>query len=430
MDFVFNKKYMPLFRSLPDVRYYVMTGGRASGKSFALSAGVGTELFSLPTKKNILYLRQTLVSANISIIPEFFKRIEEMGYNQYAKMGKTEIVNLYSGSRIFFRGIQTSRGSNEANLKSVSNVSTVYVDEAQELVDEDVFDRIDLSLRDLEVNNRVVLSLNPTSVDHWIYRRFFRDANIDDEFNGIVGNVCYIHTDYRENSHLPKGYKEMAEEMKAKDLEKYENIWLGRWRRNKEGALWRADTMINPYRLPAESLPSLLKSLDRIVIAIDPAVTGQKGKSDETGIVVAGIRNNGAGKGCEFFVLGDYSVTGSPNEWVRIVSAKFRELEADRVIGEVNNGGDLIETVIRNYDRGISYSSVRATRGKIVRAEPISELYERGLVHHVGFFPEMEKQMCEYTGEASEKSPDRMDALVWALTELSSRTSGRPFILA
>lgn len=430
MDFVFNRKYMPLFRSLPDVRYYVMTGGRASGKSFALSAGVGTELFSLPKKKNILYLRQTLVSANISIIPEFFKRIEEMGYSQYAKMGKTEIANLFSGSRIFFRGIQTSRGSNEANLKSVSNVSTVYVDEAQELVDEDVFDRIDLSLRDLEVNNRVVLSLNPTSVDHWMYRRFFRDAGVDDEFNGIRGNVCYIHTDYRDNAHLPDGYRAMAEEMRAKDLEKYENIWLGRWRRNKEGALWRAETMIEPFRLPAESLGGILDTLDRIVIAIDPAVTGQKGKSDETGIVAVGRRNHGAGGGCEYYVLGDFSLTGTPNEWARLVSAKFKELSADRVIGEVNNGGDLIETVIRNYDRGVSYASVRASRGKIVRAEPISELYERGLVHHVGYFPEMERQMCEYTGEVGEKSPDRMDALVWGLTDLSRGNGGGGLILA
>ena len=108
----------------------------------------------------------------------------------------------------------------------------------------------------------------------------------------------------------------------------------------------------------------------------------------------------------------------------------YNEYEADRVVAETNQGGDMVEQTIRNIDRRIAYRGVRATRGKIVRAEPIAELYERGLVHHVGEFQLLEDEMCSYCGFDNEKSPDRMDALVWALTELSQRGVGSRAILA
>jgi len=102
----------------------------------------------------------------------------------------------------------------------------------------------------------------------------------------------------------------------------------------------------------------------------------------------------------------------------------YHEFRADRVVGEVNNGGDMVESTLRNVERGVSYMAVHATRGKIVRAEPVAALYEKGLVHHVGVFPQMEDEMCSFTGAESEDSPNRMDALVWALTYLSERPGG------
>lgn len=108
----------------------------------------------------------------------------------------------------------------------------------------------------------------------------------------------------------------------------------------------------------------------------------------------------------------------SADKWGRIVVNAFYEWEANIITAEVNNGGDLVERLIRNIDDTVPYRAVRATRGKILRAEPIAALYERRMVHHVGAFPELESQMCSYTGETN-ASPDRLDALVWALTELS-----------
>ena len=180
--------------------------------------------------------------------------------------------------------------------------------------------------------------------------------------------------------------------------------------------------MINPFRV--KSAPP---ALDRIVVGVDPAVT-QKDTSDLTGIVVAGCKRI-RGE-VHYFVLDDRSLIGSPSEWAKTVVNAYNEYSADRVVAETNQGGDMVEQTLRNVDRNISYRGVRATRGKIVRAEPIAELYERGLVHHVGDFQLMEDEMCSYCGFESEKSPDRMDALVWALTDLSMRGIGSRAILA
>ena len=117
----------------------------------------------------------------------------------------------------------------------------------------------------------------------------------------------------------------------------------------------------------------------------------------------------------------------TPLGWAQAASSQFRKWDADRVIGEVNNGGDLVESNLRHVDREIPYRAVRASRGKIVRAEPIAALYEQGLVHHVGTFTDMETEMMTYTGASTDASPNRMDALVWGLTELSQ---GRTIFVA
>ena len=200
-------------------------------------------------------------------------------------------------------------------------------------------------------------------------------------------------------------------------VKRYEGTRLGRQELNGEliadvdGALWKRDPMIEDLRV--------LKAPDlkRIVVGVDPSVTANE-DSAETGIVIAGIGLDDHG-----YVLQDRSLRASPNEWAAEAIAGYYLFEADRIVAEVNNGGDLVETILRNIDSAISYSSVRATRGKMLRAEPISSFYERGLVHHVGTFADLEDQMCNWL--PGEKSPDRLDALVWAFTELLV-TDGEP----
>ena len=150
----------------------------------------------------------------------------------------------------------------------------------------------------------------------------------------------------------------------------------------------------------------------RVVVAIDPAVTARE-DSDETGIIVAALTRT-----MHVVVLEDLTCKESPAGWARIATTAYYSQRADRIIGEVNNGGDLVEANIRTTAPDVAYRSVRASRGKAIRAEPVAALYEQGRVHHVGNFPLLEEQMCSWSPQSGGKSPDRMDALVWAITDL------------
>jgi phage terminase large subunit-like protein len=407
---VFNLKYAPLFDPSCPCRYYIVTGGRGSGKSYAISTAVSAD--HCRADYNTLYLRQTLVSAHVSIIPEFYDKLRLMGMENQVVANKGDVKNLHTGWRIFFRGIQSSKGSNIARLKSLNRVGLALVDEAQELADEKEFDQIDLSLRDKDVRNRVWLSLNPTDKTHWIYRRFFGARGIPDGYNGIAGDTCYIHTTYLDNAgNLDGDFLRLAEECRVGNPAKYRNIFLGHWAGDNEGALWSAG-MIDPYRV------SDAGRLERIVVGVDPAVTSTT-RSDETGIVVAGCRRIRGER--HYYVLADRSMQASPATWAAAVANAYDEFECDRVVAETNNGGDMVEQILRQANRRIPYKEVHASRGKITRAEPIAALYEKGLVHHVGTFGTLEDQMRNYCGHDNEASPDRMDALVWAITELSGK---------
>jgi len=194
--------------------------------------------------------------------------------------------------------------------------------------------------------------------------------------------------------------------------DKYEGTRLGRQELEAEilgdlpGALWSLSTL-DAYRL--RETPQM----GRIVVAVDPAVTATEA-SDEHGIIVAGLADQRG------VVLEDASLSGSPNEWARRAVSLYRSWSADCIVIEVNQGGDMVAHTIRTIDPNVKIKEVRASRGKHVRAEPIAALYEQGRVAHVGAFPELEAQMTQMTtnGFEGEGSPDRVDALVWAMTEL------------
>ncbi len=201
-------------------------------------------------------------------------------------------------------------------------------------------------------------------------------------------------------------------------IAKYEGTRLGRQELNAEiledrpGALWTlkaidADRVLQP---PA---------LRRIVVGVDPAMTSGE-ESDEWGIVCVaeGASLSGEEWPPHYYVLDDLSGRFTPNDAAKCAIHAYKAHQADRIVAEVNNGGDLVEAILRNVDHAFAYKAVHASRGKLIRAEPIAALYEQHRVHHVGTFGALEDQMCDYVPMVS-KSPDRMDALVWALTELT-----------
>jgi phage terminase large subunit len=231
---VINKKYLVLDNNS---RYYIVTGGRGSGKSYAIS----TLLCLLTQQENhvILFTRYTLRSAGVSIIPEFLEKIEFLGMEDVFHITKDEIINKQSGSRILFRGIKTSSGDQTANLKSLQGVTTWVLDEAEELTDESIFDKIDLSVRHKNTQNRVILIMNPSTKEHWIYNRFFETRGVQEGSNVTKGDTTYIHTTYLDNKdNLSESYINQIENIRTRRPEKFKHQILGGWLDKAEGVIF------------------------------------------------------------------------------------------------------------------------------------------------------------------------------------------------
>jgi len=209
--------------------------------------------------------------------------------------------------------------------------------------------------------------------------------------------------------------------------DKYAGTRLGRQEIDGEilddipGALWNRDT------IDTARLSELEVDLERVIVAVDPATSSEEG-ADEHGIVVVGLARDADGYG-RGYVLEDASCRGSPEDWARAAVRMYRKHQADKIVAEKNQGGEMVSSVIKAVDRSVPVKLVHASRGKVVRAEPISALYEQGRVHHVGRFDILEDQMCLFSIDnirsASMGSPDRVDALVWGLTEIFDKISGR-----
>ena len=230
-----NKKYAPI--ATDDSRYFIITGGRGSGKSF--SVNLMLVLLTYEAGHTILFTRYTLASAYISIIPEFIDKLETLNIFSDFRVTKDEIRNKRSGSKIVFKGIKTSSGDQTANLKSLQGVTTWVMDEAEELMDEDIFDKIDLSVRQQDKRNRVMLILNPTTKEHWIYNRFFQDKGVQEGLNLSKGNTTYIHTTYIDNlENLSESYIQQIENIRQRRPEKYKHQMLGGWLSKAEGVIF------------------------------------------------------------------------------------------------------------------------------------------------------------------------------------------------
>jgi phage terminase large subunit-like protein len=386
-DIVLNHKFRQI-KSAKD-RYIYLSGGRGSGKSFAVALFVAH--LSYEPEHKILFTRYTITSASKSIIPEFVEKLRICEIEQDFHITKDAIINKASGTEILFSGIKTSSGNQTANLKSLQGITTWVYEEFEEHPNEESFDSIDLSIRKQGVQNRVILISNALHKGSWQYERFFKHGE----------NTTHIYTTYEDNrENLNEQFLRMAEFTKETNLAKYNRNFLGEHYEDDDEALWTWDLIKRKS----------VEQYDRIVVAIDPAVTSNK-DSDLTGIIVVGKRGN------EGYVLDDKSGTYTPNEWANVALSLYHKWKADRVVGEVNNGGDMIEAIIRQADNSVSYKAVRATRGKAVRAEPIVSLYEQGLIYHTTNFPELELQMTTWNPTHKE-SPDRIDAMVWGFTEL------------
>jgi len=319
------------------------------------------------------------------------------------------MASLPNGSEIWIGGLDEKERTEKV---LGTEYSTLFLNECSQIS----FDAYETARTRLAENSGLALKLyadcNPPRAKHWAHKLWIEHVSpVDggplpnaDDYASLLMNP----EDNRAN--LPPGYIENVLGRLSK--RQRDRFLLGLWGTDTEGALWKQEWILR-REVPV--------SLDRIVVAVDPAVTKTK-QSDETGIVVAGKL------GGMLYVLDDLSGRYSPHEWGSIAVRAYHKWNADRIVGEVNNGGDLVEMNIRLHDKNASYRSVTASRGKAVRAEPVSALYEQGRAFHCGEFPELEDQMTGWV-PGDDDSPDRLDALVWAATELIIGTTAQTSIV-
>jgi phage terminase large subunit-like protein len=363
---------------------YLMRSGRGGGKTRAGSEWILSRVRQ--GYKSIALVGKTAADVRDTMV--------ELGESSIIKCARPNERPIYEPSKrrlTFPNGAVATlfNGDEPDQLRGPAH-DTVWVDElAKFRYAEECWDNIMFGLR-ISNNPQVFVTTTPRPIP--IIRRLLADKNTIDVRFSTFANA--------EN---------LSPIFLSKIRERYEGTRLGRQELEGEvlddnpGALWSSE-LIQNQRM--SKTPPLI----RVCIGVDPAVTGSE-DSDETGIIAAGVDAKG-----HAYILEDSSLQGSPNSWAGAVVRAYHKHNADRIIGEVNNGGDLVEVNIRTVDPRVSYKAVRASRGKQIRAEPVAAVYEQGKVHHLGMFPELEDQMCQWTPGA--KSPDRMDALVWVLTEL------------
>lgn len=243
--------YYPLYQN-KDKFIVLITGGRGSGKSFNGSTFVERLTFARGKEPyqnvvhQILYTRYTMVSAHISIIPEFMEKIELDGTSKYFKTTKTDVLNKRTGSRIMFRGIKTSSGNQTAKLKSIHGITVFVCDEAEEWTNEVDFEKIVLSIRQVGIDNFVIIIMNPTDSNHFIYKKYIEKTHKFVEIDGVQvqisthPNVLHIHTTYFDNlENLSPEFLKEVEDMKANNPEKYAHVVIGRWADVAEGAVFK-----------------------------------------------------------------------------------------------------------------------------------------------------------------------------------------------
>ena len=372
-------------------RYKALYGGRASAKSHFFAECMIANA-AMNTGFRGLCVREVQKSLKESAKRLLEDKINVMGYGARFNVKHDEIATP-GGGVISFTGMNQQ---NSESVKSYENYSVCWVEEAS------VF-----SARSLELirptirapSSELWFSWNPHHASDPV-DKFFRGLSPPD--NSIVRKVTYENNEY-----LPH---EMVEEMqmdRKNSPDRFAHIWLGEYAPQAVGAIWN---MANIHENRRHEIPPL----KRILVSVDPAISNTD-HSDEHGIIAGGVGEDGRG-----YIIDDVSIHGSPQQWAERAVATYDKYDADAIVVERNQGGDMVRHTLQTVRPSIKVIDVVATRGKHVRAEPISAMYAINQVSHVGSFPELESQMCQMTagGYEGNGSPDRCDAMVWLLTEL------------
>lgn len=416
----YNSIYIPLFHDRN--RTNILYGGRDSGKSDFIA-----QLLILACI-NLKYFKGVLVRRHYNTIRESqweaIKSVSEyMGLDHLFTFTRSPLeIRCINGNRFISRGCD-----DPDKLKSTKDPTHLWIEEADQIKEED-YDTLSLSLRNsMGTPVREYLSFNSGTPTHWLPLRFFPTLDIGGEkkldtasfeaaggqhnfIDSPVKGVTILHTSYLDNEFITDEREERYNELSLRNKFKYHVHGLGLFGIDVVGALWTYE-MIKTVNEPPELL--------RVAIGLDPSITSTK-KADEAGIIAAGLGVDGL-----VYVLNDISGVLSPAQWAQRADALAEEILADVIIAEKNQGGDMILEVFKSVGATLKPKLIHASKGKRSRAEPVAALYEEGKVVHVGQHTILENELCTWDASTMSRSPNRLDALVYAVSELAIKKTAR-----
>lgn len=393
-------------------RHIMLFGGSRSGKTFLLCRAIASRAIKAPGSRHAI-LRFRFNQVKQSVWQDTWPKMMALCFPQVPTHRNQQdwFHEFPNKSQVWFGGLDDKERTEKILGQEYA---TIFLNECSQIS----FSSRELVRTRLAQNvglpTRLYYDENPPRKTHWSYRLFVNKVDPEPPYQGLPDpeNYASMQMNPRDNQvNLPAEYLDDLQKLNPRARLRF---WEGMFGDMGEGALWS-------YEVIERNRVTKAPQLTRVVVAIDPS--GTKGeedeRSDQVGIAVVGVGIDGHG-----YVLEDLTCKAPPSVWGRIAVQAYQRHAANAVVGETNFGGAMVEHVVKTAAAAesvvVPYIEVTASRGKAVRAEPFSGLYDQGKVHHVGMFPELEDQLCDMTtgGYMGDKSPDRADAAIWGLTEL------------
>ena len=387
IDINIPEKLIPLFDPW---RYKAIYGGRGTAKSHSAASALLAMGMDKPLR--ILCAREIQLSIKDSVKQLLEDKIEAYGMGEFYSVTRDEIKGA-NGTLFIFSGLGKMTID---QMKSKEGIDIVWVEEAQTI-----------SAKSIEILGPTLRQKGSELWFTWNPRN--ASDPVDQLFRGeiVPEDALIIRMDPKDNPFFPDELSALMEFDKMHKPERFAHIWLGEYEPMAIGAIWNRLVIHQNRRREAPEM-------GRILVGIDPAISAEAG-SNENGIIVGGLGSDGRG-----YILDDMTTIGAPMKWANRAISAFDKWDADAIVIEINQGGNMCRQTLETVRPGLPIIEVHASRGKHVRAEPISALYEAGQISHIGTFDALENQMCQMTaaGFEGEGSPDRVDAMVWVFTEL------------
>lgn len=396
-------------------------GGSRSGKTFMIVMWIVKRALICPESRHGL-CRRNLQDARTKLgdtLKDVFKALGMLEGVHWIHRAKLDTYVIYIKqedgtvleSEIKMLGMDTKDGQYKKVLGD--EYSTLYFNEANDIK----FDPVEYASSRLAQKNslkkRFFFDCNPPTKSHWLYKWFFLNVNPEDKSKLPADLFFKMQINPKDNEeNIDPDY--INNVLKRMSKRKQLMFWFGEFGDESFGKVFNSPH-INAHRILKEDLD--VKTLDRIIVTIDPNVTSKPGVSDDAGIMIGGKRYGDD----HIYVLFDGTVPDAgPGKWPAAVAGFYHKFNANKVVAETNQGGELVEIAIKNYDKTIPVTMVHAKQGKFARAEPVAEMYALGLIHHVGDdFEELEDEMVEFDPTTCTESPNRLDALVYLALELN-----------